>query len=95
MSDDLNAHAELVAIIDNGDNYERDFDSAGWKIVPEWAATAIIAAGYVKTPSVQKVAAAISGQCGHKWEDVPPMSANAYLRMAQSVLDLFDGEPDE
>jgi hypothetical protein len=51
--------------------------------------------GYAKTPSVQKVAAAISGQCGHKWEDIPPMSANAYLRMAQSVLDLMEEEPGE
>lgn len=50
---------------------------------------------YVKMPSLEKVAAAISGQCGHKWEDIPPMSANAYLRMAQTVLDLFDGAPDE
>jgi hypothetical protein len=51
--------------------------------------------GYVKTPGLGAVAAAISTQCGHKWEDIPPMSANAYLRMAQAVLDLFEEAPHD
>jgi YD repeat-containing protein len=59
MSDDVEAHAELTAIIDNGDNYERDPDSSGWNIVPEAAATKIIAAGYVKMPSREAIANAV------------------------------------
>jgi hypothetical protein len=59
MSDDGNAHAELTAIIDNGANYERDPDTSGWNIVPEWAATAIITAGYVKVPSREALGSVI------------------------------------
>ena len=51
----MSAHVELTAIIDNGNNYERDEDTAGWVIVPEWAATKIIAAGYVKMPSREAI----------------------------------------
>ena len=51
----MTVHVELTAIIANLNNYELDEDTAGWVIVPERAATKIIAAGYVKMPSREAI----------------------------------------
>jgi len=52
----------------------------------------IEAAGYVKMPSREALARAISERCGYRWEQIPPMSASAQLDMADAILALLAGE---
>ena len=81
----MSAHEDLTAIIDNGANYERDPDTSGWKIVPEWAANAVIAAGYVKMPSREALAEALFQVYDHG------TSPNAF-READAILALLAGK---
>ena len=49
----MNARDELVEVIAADSNYERD--GAGWGLVAGLAADAVIAEGYVKTPSREAI----------------------------------------
>ena len=44
----------------------------------------------VRVPSRDEIADAIAGQSGFRWDQVPPLTRNAYLGMADAVLALMD-----
>lgn len=53
--------------------------------------SSLVPAGYRKMPSREAVADAIACQSGFRWDQVPPLTRNAYLGMADAILALMDG----
>lgn len=57
---------------------------------PERAADFLIAEGWRKKPSRDELADAIGGEYGYRWEQIPPMTREAYLMIADAILALMD-----
>jgi hypothetical protein len=64
-------------------------------VTPGELSDALWAEGWRKKPSREDMARAIGADFGFRWNQIPPLTSESYLRIADAILALMDGGSDD